>query len=53
MEIDRKLEKEYSLVVKKLSLGEMTWLYNQAKKENITKSDLVLRLIQEKKAGVQ
>lgn len=51
MEIDRKMEKVYSLVVKGLSLDEMTWLYNQAKKDGSTKSDLVLGLIREKKGS--
>ncbi len=47
MEVDRKLEKQYTLLVEGLSLEEKSWLYNQAKKEGSNQSKIMVRLLRE------
>lgn len=54
MNVDRKLEKQYTLLIEGLSLEEKSWLYNQAKKEGSNQSKVMLGLLRESmKAGVQ
>ena len=53
MEIDRKMEKQYTLLVEGLSLEEKSWLYNQAKKEGSNQSKVVLSLIKKSMESVQ
>jgi len=53
MEIDRKMEKQYTLLVEGLSLEEKSWLYNQAKREGSNQSKVVLGLIKKSMESVQ
>jgi len=54
MNVDRSLEKQYTLLIEGLSLEEKSWLYNRAKRDGSSQSKVMLGLLRESmKAGVQ
>jgi len=53
MEIDRKMEKQYTLLVEGLSLEEKSWLYNQAKREGSNQSKVMIGLLRKAMESVQ
>lgn len=53
MNVDKSLEKQYTLLLVGLSLEEKSWLYKTAKSEGKNQSDFVLDLIRKSMDGVQ
>lgn len=53
MNVDKSLEKQYTLLLVGLSLEEKSWLYKTAKSEGKNQSDFVLNLIRKAMEGVQ
>ena len=47
MEVDKTMEKQYTLLIEGLSLEEKSWLYNRAKKDKSTQGGVALRLIRD------